>query len=51
MCEASETQTWFDFCFAYKYISRDLFDELNDAYEMIIRKPNAMERKAETFCF
>jgi four helix bundle protein len=51
MSEASETQTWLDFCLACKYVSKDLFIELDNAYELIIAKLNAMERKAETFCF
>lgn len=51
MSEASETQTWLDFCFACNYIDKNLFNELDNSYEMIIAKLNAMERKAETFCF
>jgi four helix bundle protein len=51
MAEASETQTWLDFCLACRYVSKDLFNELDNAYELIIAKLNAMERKAETFCF
>jgi len=51
MSEASETQTWLDFSFACNYIDKNLFHELDDAYELIIAKLNKMERKSETFCF
>lgn len=51
MSEASETQTWFDFCLACKYIDRKVYKELDNIYETIIAKLNAMERKAESFCF
>ncbi len=51
MSEASETQTWFDFCLACKYIDRKVYEELDNIYETIIAKLNAMERKAESFCF
>jgi four helix bundle protein len=49
--EASETQTWLDFCLACNYINKELFDELDNADEKIIAKLNAMERKADAFCF
>jgi four helix bundle protein len=51
MSEASETQTWLDFSLACNYIDENLFSELDNAYEMIIAKLNAMERKSQTFCF
>ncbi|MFQ5787922.1 MAG: four helix bundle protein [Thermodesulfobacteriota bacterium] len=51
MQEASETQTWLDFCFACNYIDKKLFDELDSGYEKILGMLNAMERKADTFCF
>ncbi len=51
MSEASETQTWFDFCLTCKYIDRKVYEELDNIYETIIAKLNAMERKAESFCF
>ncbi len=51
MSEASETQTWFDFCLACKYIDREVYEEMDNTYEIIIAKLNAMERKAESFCF
>ena len=51
MQEASETQTWLDFCLACNYIDKKLFDELDSVYEKILGMLNAMERKADTFCF
>ncbi|MGB3478906.1 MAG: four helix bundle protein [bacterium] len=51
MSEASETQTWFDFCLACKYIDREVYEEMDNTYETIIAKLNAMEKKAESFCF
>lgn len=51
MSEASETQTWFDFCLACKYIDREVYEEMDNTYEIIIAKLNATERKAESFCF
>ncbi|MGB3340790.1 MAG: four helix bundle protein [bacterium] len=51
MSEASETQTWFDFCLACEYIDRELYEEMDKTYETIIAKLNAMERRAESFCF
>lgn len=51
MQEASETQTWLDFCLACNYVDKRLFDELDGEYEKIIAMLNSMEKKAETFCF
>ncbi len=51
MQEASETQTWLDFCLACNYINKKTFEDLDDKYERIIGMLNAMERKADTFCF
>ncbi len=51
MQEASETQSWFDFCLACKFINKELFSELDEEYEKIISKLNSMEKKAEKFCF
>ncbi len=51
MSESSETQTWLDFALACKYIDDDVFSHLDSSYETIISKLNAMERKADTFCF
>ncbi len=51
MSEASETQTWLEFCCACKYIDKAIFEKLDSHYEHIIGMLNAMEKKAETFCF
>ncbi|MBE0427559.1 MAG: four helix bundle protein [Nitrospirae bacterium] len=51
MQEASESQTWLDFCLACKYIDDQAYKELDDEYEQIILMLNSMERKAESFCF
>ena len=51
MQEASETQSWLEFCFACKYIEKALFDELDNEYEGIILMINAMEKNAQKFCF
>lgn len=51
MQEASETQTWLEFSYACKYIDESCFKRLDQAYETIIHKLNAMERNAEKFCF
>jgi four helix bundle protein len=51
MSEASETQTWLEFCLACDFISREVFDELDKEYEEIISMLNSMEKNAEKFCF
>ena len=51
MSEASETQTWLEFSYACDYIDKAMFGELNSRYEQKISMLNAMERKAETFCY
>lgn len=51
MQEASETQSWLEFCLACKYIEKALFNELDNEYEGIISMINAMEKNAEKFCF
>lgn len=51
MQEASETQSWLEFSFACKYISQELFDELDIEYENIIKMLNSMEINADKFCF
>jgi four helix bundle protein len=51
MQEASETQSWLEFCLACKYIEDALFRELDDEYERIISMINSMERNAGKFCF
>ena len=51
MQEASETQSWLEFCLACKYIEKALFDELDNEYEGIILMINKMEKNADKFCF
>ena len=51
MQEASETQTWLDFCFACNYIDQNKFNELDQKYEHILAMLNNMELKADSFCF
>lgn len=49
--EASETQTWLDFCLACEYINRQVFERLDQEYENILGMLNSMEIKAYKFCF
>ena len=49
--EASETQTWLDFCVACKYIDIDIFNRLDSEYEKILAMLNSMEMKSDKFCF
>ena len=49
--EASETQTWLDFCIACKYIDQQTFERLDKEYEKILGMLNSMEMKADKFCF
>lgn len=49
--EASETQTWLDFCLACGYINKKIFDNLNSEYEKILGMLNSMEIKSDKFCF
>lgn len=51
MQEASETQTWLDFCIACEYIDQVTFDKLDSLYERIISMLNSMEMKSDKFCF
>jgi four helix bundle protein len=51
MQEASETQTWLDFCIACKYINRQTFERLDEEYERILGMLNSMEMKADKFCY
>lgn len=51
MQEASETQSWLEFCLACAYIERAAFMEFDNEYENILSMLNAMEKKAEKFCF
>jgi four helix bundle protein len=49
--EASETQTWLDFCLACEYINKQTFERLDQEYENILGMLNSMEIKADKFCF
>lgn len=49
--EASETQTWLDFCLACEYINQQTFERLDQEYEKILGMLNSMEMKADKFCF
>ena len=51
MQEASETQTWLEFSIACNYVDKQTFERLHYEYEQILGKLNAMDIKAETFCF
>ena len=51
MQEASETQSWREFCSACTYMKPELFQRLDEDYESIISMLNAMERNAEKFCY
>ena len=51
MQEASETQTWLDFCLACGYIDEGTFERLDSEYEKILGMLNSMEMKADKFCF
>lgn len=51
MQEASETQTWLDFCLACEYIDCAIFENLDNRCEKILAMLNAMEMKADKFCF
>lgn len=51
MQEASETQSWLEFSLACGYITSDVFKALDNEYEEILSMLNAMEKKAEKFCY
>jgi four helix bundle protein len=51
MQEASETQSWLEFSLACEYINSDIFKDLDNEYEEILSMLNAMEKKADKFCF
>ena len=48
--EAAETQTWLEFALKCKYITKEIFEKLDEQYEHIYAMLITMERKAETFC-
>ncbi len=49
--EASETQCWLEFSLACKYISKPVFDELDQEYEEILAMLNSMEMNSSKFCY
>jgi four helix bundle protein len=49
--EASEAQTWLDFCRSCNYIDSETFDSLDQKYEKILGMLNSMEMKKDKFCF
>jgi len=51
MQEASETQTWLEFCYCCKYIDKETFTKLDMRYEIIIGMLNTMDYKADKFCY
>ena len=51
MQEASETQTWLEFCHACGYINSNAFESLDQKHEHILAMLNSMEMKANSFCF
>jgi len=51
MQEASETQSWLEFCLACGYIDEEAFRQLDGECEMILNMLNAMDRNAKKFCF
>lgn len=51
MQEASETQTWLEFCLACGYVEQDVFNRLDLKYDHILGMLNNMEMKAGSFCF
>ncbi len=51
MQEASETQSWLEFCSACNYINGDLFRKYDKEYELIISMLNSMEKRADKFTF
>jgi four helix bundle protein len=51
MQEASETQSWLEFCLACHYVKRDFFDRMDQEYESILAMLNSMEKSYQKFCF
>jgi len=51
MQEASETQSWLEFCLACKYMEEKSFNSLDSEYEEIIRMINIVEKMATKFCY
>jgi four helix bundle protein len=51
MQEASETQSWLEFCLACGYMQDKLFKQLDAEYESAQLMLNAMEKTADKFCY
>jgi four helix bundle protein len=51
MQEASETQSWLEFCYACQYIDEALFKAMDKEYESVIGMLSRMEQQADKFCF
>ncbi|MBL7158541.1 MAG: four helix bundle protein [Candidatus Omnitrophica bacterium] len=48
--EAAETQTWLELALACEYITRNIFQGIDEKYEHIFAMLNTMEKKVGTFC-
>jgi four helix bundle protein len=51
MQEASETQSWLEFCLACHYVNIDFFNRMDEEYESILAMLNSMEKSYQKFCF
>jgi four helix bundle protein len=51
MQEASETQSWLEFCYACQYIDENLFKAMDKEYESVIGMLSRMEQQAHKFCY
>ena len=51
MQEASETQSWLEFCHACHYLDDDLFVAMDKEYESVIGMLSRMEHQADKFCY
>ncbi len=51
MQEASETQSWLEFCLACDYVKGDFFNRMDQEYESILAMLNSMEKSYQKFCF
>ena len=51
MQEASETQSWLEFCRACHYIDDELFLTMDKDYESVIGMLSRMEQQADKFCY
>ena len=51
MQEASESQSWLEFCSSCGYLDNSQFEELDREYESIIGMLSRMEGMADKFCY